>query len=442
MSGCGLAETEGPVKIAFVTTCKNRSFHIAETLPKNMAANPRSTFVVLDYGSEDDLQDVLKPLASDRLAVYQYQKNVGFHMTHAKNMAHRLGTLEGADVLVNVDADNYLAEGFEDFVESVFEDRDVFLWSGIIQGLGGKFRGCGGRIAVTPAAFIKAGGYDESFTTWSHDDKDFNTRIQSLGYRPVATERRYLGCIPHGDGLRFKEYPHARQSEHGEYAGMERPQTTVVNGGNFGCGLVRRLDGTQVDLKPVPTRIFGVGMHKTATNSLHAALTQLGYDSAHWPSGIWARDVYNEMMEQGRSATLERSYAACDLPITILYKELDRAYPGSKFILTVRDEEKWLASARKHWSHEHNPYRWEWDVYPVNNKIHKLVYGRTDFDARVMMERYVRHNREVLHHFRGRPGDLLVMDMDGGAGWKELCGFLGKAVPQSEYPREFVTKGD
>ena len=49
------------MKIVFCITCKNRAFHLKQTLPKNLAGNPKSMFVVLDYGTQDDLLIYLKP---------------------------------------------------------------------------------------------------------------------------------------------------------------------------------------------------------------------------------------------------------------------------------------------------------------------------------------------------------------------------------------------
>ena len=86
------------MKIVFATTCKNRGAHLALTLPKNMADNPHSTFVVLDYGSDEDLSAIFEPLRCDRLRVYRHEAE-HFRMAHAKNMAHRLALLEGADVI-------------------------------------------------------------------------------------------------------------------------------------------------------------------------------------------------------------------------------------------------------------------------------------------------------------------------------------------------------
>jgi hypothetical protein len=74
--------------------------------------------------------------------------------------------------------------------------------------------------------------------------------------------------------------------------------------------------------------------------------------------------------------------------------------------------------------------------------MHKIVYGQKWFDPTVMLERYRRHNREVLEFFSGRPSDLLVLDMDlqPETLWASLCRFLAKPVPHGvSYPTEFAT---
>lgn len=190
-----------------------------------------------------------------------------------------------------------------------------------------------------------------------------------------------------------------------------------------------------IELKPIPTRIFGIGMHKTATTSLHEALKILGFDSFHWGKGE-APLIWQEMISLGRSKTLEQWYALSDLPIPLLYKELDKAYPGSKFILTVRDENDWLKSVERLWSYERNATRKLWDIYPFSNHIHTVLYGTKDFNAAVFLERYRRHNREVKEYFKDRPLDLLVFDIPaaGWYRWNELCWFLGVPVPDVPFP--------
>jgi hypothetical protein len=168
-------------------------------------------------------------------------------------------------------------------------------------------------------------------------------------------------------------------------------------------------------------------MHKTGTTSLACALSILGFDTAHWTTPRWARSVWRDIKRRGRSLKLEQHYAATDLPITVLYKELDKAYPNSKFILTVRDEVDWLASVRDHWS-AHNPWRSSWDNDCFTHQMHGEVYGRKDFDASTFLARYRRHNAEVQEYFGDR---LLVMQ----TGWEKLCEFLELPIPDVEYPR-------
>src|SRR5208283_630084 len=122
--------------------------------------------------------DMSQQIASGRLSVYSY-RNINypkFRFGHAKNMAHRLGILEGGDILINLDADNFAGEGFEDFAEQQFkENKKSLLWALMVKGE--MTRGISGRIGVTSSAFYKVGGYDEKFEEWSPDDKDFNLRL-------------------------------------------------------------------------------------------------------------------------------------------------------------------------------------------------------------------------------------------------------------------------
>jgi hypothetical protein len=425
------------------------------TLPKNLSGNPgpHSKFVLLDYGSPDDLVSYIlanhsREIASGKLVLYRCPDQGQFRMAHAKNMAHRLGILEGGDILVNLDADNYAGERFEDYLAWQFRNPNIFMWTRVrpLDGSEKLPKGSCGRIAVSAHAFINSGGYDEKYETWAPDDKDFNARLLKMGYERKEISREFIDVVLHNDRMRFKDYPHLKNSIYSSEFEIDE-DATIANFGNFGCGTVyRNFDTTPIELKPIPTRIFGIGMHKTATTSLHHALQILGYDSAHWKSAHWAKMIWREMNTLGRSPTLERHYALCDLPIPLFYKELDQAYPGSKFILTTREERGWLKTVERHWDANFNPFRKGWDSDPFSHKMHREIYGRKSFDADTMLARYRKHNADVHAYFKDRPGDLLVMDMDfgwpmrkdQGMGWHHLCEFLDKPVPNVPYPKSFA----
>jgi hypothetical protein len=455
--------------IVFCTTCKGRVQHIEETFLQNMRDNEdyrNCKFLVLDYDSTDHLADWLyvrlfrEHRGAGKAVVYSFKQPGPFQMAHAKNMAHRLGILEGADILCNLDADNLTGPGFASYLAERFTDvkEESFLWARMIQGRLPK--GISGRIAVTAKQFLNSGGYDERYSTWGPDDKDFQTRLRRMGYLAREIAPQFLNAVLHNNRMRFKEYPEAQtvMGEEQFHQQIYESDTTVVNFGHFGEGIVfRNFDFARpIVLGPLPTRIFGIGMHKTATTSLNAALKILGFDAAHWQDAHWAKAIWEEMTASGRSHTLERHYALSDLPITILYERLDKAYPGSKFILTMRSEEAWIRSVRNHWDHNRNPFRSTWSTDPFTHQVHKLVYGQKGFDAEIMLARYRRHNAEVREYFKDRPNDLLEMHMDGGdertpqgervryprppAGWPELCAFLNRPIPDRPYPRKFITQ--
>jgi hypothetical protein len=104
--------------IVFVTTCKGRLEHLEKTLPRNISDNadyPNAKFVVLDYGWDQQLAIYIaghgrESITDGRLAYFINYEPGPFHMAHAKNMAHRLGIFEGADILVNLDADNLISQ--------------------------------------------------------------------------------------------------------------------------------------------------------------------------------------------------------------------------------------------------------------------------------------------------------------------------------------------
>jgi hypothetical protein len=170
-----------------------------------------------------------------------------------------------------------------------------------------------------------------------------------------------------------------------------------------------------------------VGFHRTGTSSLRAALERLGYrvcgsvGTEESEIATRARDIAFRL--------LDRYDAFEDNPWPILFRELDERCPGSRFILTTRPSDAWLRSVSRFFGAKTTPMR-EW-IYgagsPLGNETRYV-------------ERFERHNREVLDYFRDRPGDLLVLRITEGEGWRELCEFLGHAVPRDPFPHMVPSK--
>lgn len=179
-------------------------------------------------------------------------------------------------------------------------------------------------------------------------------------------------------------------------------------------------------------RVFGLGLSKTGTSSLGEALNRLGIPSIHYP---YDETTYRELREgRYRLSVLERYRAVVDIPVAPFYAQLDAAFPGSRFILTVRDEASWLRSAEMHWR-----LLGEWrNAYPDFNRFHEFispcVYGTVGFNRERFAYVYRTHTRNVREYFAARPHDLLVLDVCGGEGWEPLCGFLDEPVPDEPFP--------
>jgi hypothetical protein len=346
--------------------------------------------------------------------------------------------MEGADILVNLDADNYTEEGFAKYIrEIVGNDHEKFLWAKMIPGVMDK--GISGRIIVTKSQFYCAGGYDEIYEKYSPDDKDFRARLIRLGYEPIEIDPKFLKAVRHNDKMRFKEYPEVKGNVTEDF--YINQTNRIRNYGRAGLGTVwKNFQDDPIEVKPFPTRIFGIGMHKTATTSLHHAMEMLGFKSGHWKNAHWAKAIWREMNEDGGSKTLESCYSLCDLPIPLLYKQLDEAYPGSKFILTIRDEESWLKSVRNHYDPEKNINQKSWKKDPFTNIIHRELYGTTQFDPEIALRVYRNHNKSVIEYFSDRPEDLVILDLAEGKEWEKICDVLDMPVPNVPYPVKNPTK--
>ena len=120
--------------------------------------------------------------------------------------------------------------------------------------------------------------------------------------------------------------------------------------------------------------------------------------------------------------------ALLDTPVARFYKYLDKKYPNSKFIFSVREIDGWLKSCEKFF------YPGRFDSKPELMQLHRDLYNATEYDREKFENAYNAHMSEVFSYFKGRENDLLVIDVCAGEGWNELCGFLKKPVPKDVFP--------
>ncbi|MEO1689419.1 MAG: sulfotransferase family protein [Pseudomonadota bacterium] len=192
-------------------------------------------------------------------------------------------------------------------------------------------------------------------------------------------------------------------------------------------------------LTPDGEKVFGIGLSRTGTTSLTEALKLLGYDACHW---------FDPGLQ--RLLRLEDAFrydAICDINASFQFETLASMFPQARFIYTVRPLDGWLASMDVHFEGR-GPAQLREDLEAVQARedavgiaeqvldplYHAMTHGLYSHHASWEAAWHA-HDARVRGFFEGRPERLLIFDRAGqGHGWDELCGFLGRPVPDAPYP--------
>jgi len=170
-------------------------------------------------------------------------------------------------------------------------------------------------------------------------------------------------------------------------------------------------------------KIIGVGFQKTGTSTLRDALRILGYTVGDTRYKLLVPILKNDFETVLKE--VNRYDAVEDNPYPLIYKELDLFLPGSKFILTIRDEDSWYKSVCRH-------------IGDLRDPMHEWIYGKgkglPKEDRANTLRVYHAHNQGVVEYFKERPNDLLTIDFTKGEKWDKLCSFLGHPVPAAAFP--------
>lgn len=98
------------------------------------------------------------------------------HTSKLKNQSHRFAT---GEILVNLDADNFLGASFCEQASSLEPHQFLHAWSG------NWTDGTCGRLAYHRQLFEAFGGYDESLGPAGYDDLDLRDRLVAGGAQCV-----------------------------------------------------------------------------------------------------------------------------------------------------------------------------------------------------------------------------------------------------------------
>lgn len=257
--------------------------HLQQTLPQNLRDNvtargPEVEFVVLDYNSVPELREwifsdprLTSYLKSGILKYYRTEEPENFHMSHAKNMAHRLAT---GDVLCNLDSDNFTGHRFADYLASVFRkfpDSVVNPSLRVSKMFDHSERGFFGRLIIRKDDFERLHGYDETFQSWGNEDTDLIIRAKGMGLHHRRMENlSFLQVIGHDNRSRVcnmhpKDEIDAREEDikEAKSRGITRKFLAKMPvllrpiqanpGGHFGMGTATGTYGDVIELNPQPS---------------------------------------------------------------------------------------------------------------------------------------------------------------------------------------------
>ena len=186
-------------KVCICTIAMNRLHHVEKTLPVNLKENDKAgvNFLLLDYNSTDGLGQYVKrnygsQIQKGKLVYYRYEGAEDFDRCHSRNMALKLAE---ADVLCNLDADNYAGPGFGEFVQDIFSEKESIC----LTGLENPWKhDASGKLCVRKEDFMEVTGYDETFDGYGFEDFDLVNRLGLNGCEPFTINRAdFLKAIAH-----------------------------------------------------------------------------------------------------------------------------------------------------------------------------------------------------------------------------------------------------
>lgn len=188
--------------LCFFTVVMNRLHHLRETLPVNLQNNTDNgtRFLILDYNSNDGLQEYIvdtfnKELREGKLEYHRYAHAKYFSHSHSRNLAVKITQ---ADLVCNVDADNFTGVGFDNFLQEQFEAHPEAVVSGLSNDH--NIYGAFGRMATRRADFLEVGGYDETFEGYGFEDYDLVARLEKKGLEKITiNEPSFLQSVTHNN---------------------------------------------------------------------------------------------------------------------------------------------------------------------------------------------------------------------------------------------------
>ena len=156
-------------------------------------------------------------------------------------------------------------------------------------------------------------------------------------------------------------------------------------------------------------KIFIIGFNKIGTRSLHIYFSANGIKSVHWDKAKLASTIdFNYKNNKNILEGYENYTAFSDMEDSArniyayltYYKEFDKQYPESKFILNIRYIEDWIKSRNLHGKGNY-----------IRDACKLLGLSKEKVNDKWRKD-YKNHIINVKEYFSDKPNKLLIFDID------------------------------
>ena len=196
-------------------------------------------------------------------------------------------------------------------------------------------------------------------------------------------------------------------------------------------------------------RLINVGLGRTGTTSLKAALELLGFAPVYHTTDLFRSGKEMDLWEaalEGGALSLSKGeqvdwraffadYDVADWPAALLYRDIINAHPEAKVLLTVRDPEQWFESINGMGKQVQRlklpiPRLRRIKRFVDRYALNGLFGGKADDRTHMIgfFEQYIEEIKAFVPEQR-----LLVYNVREG--WDPLCDFLDVETPQQPFPR-------
>lgn len=207
-----------------------------------------------------------------------------------------------------------------------------------------------------------------------------------------------------------------------------------------------------------PLQVLALGLPRTGTRSISAALELLGFSHCAHGFDIMDNPAYVNRLSAAVDAkynngppftkadwdeTLGHCAAISDSPLVLFWRELVECYPDAKVVLVQRDEDKWYKSFTQSvvenmfspggkFTRKYVEPLLGSNVGPFAMKVLTVMLDADDeagmkTNARLVYRKHYQDIRAEVPAER-----LLTYEL--GSDWKPLCDFLGVSVPDCDFP--------